>query len=405
MKHILFVDDERKVLDGIRRTLRPMRQEWTMTFVDTGQAALDALEDNPCDVIVSDIRMPNMNGVELLTKVKLRYPHIVRLALSGYADSELMAECTKAAHQFLSKPCDIETVKTTIARACKIKETLTDTSLVAFISTLDSLPSLPSLYSEIMDEITAPDGSIRKVGEIISKDVSMTAKILQLVNSSFFGLSNNIDTVNQAASMLGFDVIRSLVLSAKIFNHYEDKTGNSLNLEALWQHSGHTGAVALKIAKLAGAPSKTCDVAQMAGMLHDIGTLILQKNRPEEYREVESMCRAQSIERWQAEKQILGHTHMNVGAYLLTLWGIQNSIVEAVAYHHCPSEMTPEPEFSPLAAVHIAHSFVEHDASLGSQPSGLDNDYLTRIGVIDYVPQWRERCMGQCEQEFDQSEA
>lgn len=393
MKHILFVDDERKVLEGIRRTLRIMRHEWTMTFIDSGQGALEALETRPCDVIVSDIRMPNMNGVQLLSKVKSRYPHIVRIALSGYADSELMAECTKAAHQFLSKPCNIEKIKATIERACVSKEALTDSNLVSLISKLDSLPSLPSLYSEIMDEITSPAGSIQKIGAIIGKDVSMTAKILQLVNSSFYGLSENISTVKQAVTMLGFDVIRSLVLSSKIFDHFDNQTQNGMDLDSLWLHSGQTGAAAFKVAMLAGTDRKIREAAQMAGVLHDIGILILQKNMPLEYGKVKAMCRQESIELWCAEKKIIGHTHMDVGAYLLALWGIQSTIVEAVAYHHCPSAAPARPEFSPLAAVHIANSFI-HTKLFDDHPAApLDTDFLSNIGVIEQLPQWRERCM------------
>lgn len=394
MKHILFVDDETKILDAIRRTLRPMRDEWNMMFFESGQAALDALANRPCDVIIADIRMPNMNGVELLTKIKSQYPHIIRIALSGYADSELMAECTKSAHQFLSKPCEIETVKNTISKVCKSRDSLTHKSLISFITKLDALPSLPSLYSEILEEMNSPDGSLKGVSAIISKDVSMTAKLLQLVNSSFYGLPRNVSTVHQAATMLGFDVIRSLVLGTKIFNDYDSSGALSgLDLETLWLHSGQVGAVAYKVAKLAGANSKICDYSQMAGVLHDIGLLVFRENMPLEYREALALSQQESIQIWLAERKIIGHTHMEVGAYILTLWGIQNVVVEAVAYHHYPSSSAPEHEFSPLSAVHIANSFVDAKYLHDHAAVPLDESYLSNIGVIDKISQWRKGCM------------
>lgn len=188
MREILFVDDESNVLDGLRRMLRPMRRDWSMNFVDSGEAALEHISHEGCDVIVSDMRMPGMDGVELLGTVGQECPKAVRIALSGHAEMEMLLESVCAAHQYLAKPCDDETLKATIERACALRDLLSDERLTGLVTQLDSLPSLPTLYTEVTEELARSDSSLARAGEIIGKDVAMSAKVLQLVNSAFFGL-------------------------------------------------------------------------------------------------------------------------------------------------------------------------------------------------------------------------
>lgn len=394
MKHIMFVDDDQKVLDGIRRSLRPMRFEWNMSFLTSGQETLEVLSKQTCDVIVSDIRMPNMNGVELLTQIKERFPSVVRIVLSGCADTDLLSECTKVAHQFLSKPCDIKTIKATLNQVGSLKDSLPDDDFLQLVSKLESLPSLPALYCEILDEFESPNGSIQRVGEIISRDVSMTAKMLQLVNSSYYGLAKSATTAVQAATFLGFDVIKSLVLSVKIFSHFDNKIGNDLDIKTLWSNSAKSSVFARQIAIFAKLDRKSSDFAQMAGMVQDVGTLVLAENMPALYREINQYAKQQEMEIWQAEKKLLGHSHMEVGAYLLGLWGLPKPIIEAVAYHHCPSQNSENRSFSPLAAVHIANSFIHQLGDQSTVTGVLDTDYISTFGVLEQVPQWQQALNG-----------
>ena len=225
MRKILFVDDESMVLDGLRRMLRSMRQEWDMTFVESGQMALDWLEKNNCDVIVSDMRMPGMDGAQLLGEVRQRHPHMIRLALSGHSEVEMLLESVRATHQFLAKPCDPEILRSTVERALGLMAMIEDDAIRMIIAQIDSLPSLPALYGEVMNEICTPEGSISKVGQIIEKDVAMTAKMLQIVNSAFFGLKRHVSSASQATTLLGVDIIRSLVLTTKIFSSFDQDLG------------------------------------------------------------------------------------------------------------------------------------------------------------------------------------
>jgi CheY-like chemotaxis protein len=208
MRRILFVDDEPKVLAWLERMLRSMRHEWEMEFAKSGPEALEALAARPFDVVVSDMRMPGMNGTQLLAEVMQRHPQVVRIILSGNADHETGMKSVGPAHQFLTKPCDVEVVKTTVGRACALRDLLADERLRLLVSQMQSLPSLPSLYEELVRELQLPNASLKRVGEIISKDVGMTAKILQMVNSAFFGLRREVSSIGRALTLLGLENVK-----------------------------------------------------------------------------------------------------------------------------------------------------------------------------------------------------
>ena len=153
---ILFVDDEENVIHGLKRMLRTMRHEWDMGFAMSGQGALDILDGEPYDVLVTDMRMPAMSGTQLLNEVMNRYPHMVRIVLSGNADQEMILKSVRSAHQYLSKPCSPEILKSTVARAHALRGVLADDSLKGLVSGIETLPSLPSLYVEIMEALQSP---------------------------------------------------------------------------------------------------------------------------------------------------------------------------------------------------------------------------------------------------------
>jgi len=188
MKRVLFVDAEPKVLDGLRRLLHPMGSEWEMTFVGSGSKALSQLAANPFDVVVTDIRMPEMDGVELLERVSRQYPRVVRIVLSGQADDETSMRVVDLAHQCLAKPCDPDILKRALNRSCALRDIVGDPTIQALLARIDHLPSMPGILVELVREIRSPQASFQKVATIMTKDVGMTSKILQLVNSAFFGL-------------------------------------------------------------------------------------------------------------------------------------------------------------------------------------------------------------------------
>ena len=378
MRSILFVDDEPRVLQGIQRMLRPMRHEWDMTFVASGQQALEAMAQSSFDVVVSDMHMPGMDGAQLLAEVRKRHPDTVRIILSGYTDQEAVLRSVRPAHQYLSKPCEAETLKAAVARAFALRNFLTDPALTRLISGMESLPSLPSMYLEIMAELQSPDVSTQKVGQIISKDVGMSAKILQIVNSAFFGLPRRVADPGQAVTLLGLDTVKGLALSLQIFEGFDRRKLPGFPIDELWEHSMTVAASARKIARRESGDEKVSDDAFLAGLLHDVGKLALAENLPMRYARVLTLCEKKGTPHWQGESEVFGATHAEVGAYLLALWGLPDPIVEAVAYHHCPDEC-PNKAFSPLSAVHAANARRSaSDAQLtGIQAKGSEGETAT----------------------------
>ncbi|MCD4825737.1 MAG: HDOD domain-containing protein [Phycisphaerae bacterium] len=379
---IIFVDDERNILQGLRRMLRPMRDKWDLAFANGGNEALEHLAAEPCDVIISDIRMPQMTGVELLENVRRRHPHMIRFVLSGQAARETIIDAVGPTHQYLAKPCDAETLKAAIGRLEMLRDLLPVEKLREAISALESLPSMPSLYDELTRQLRGPEVSVKSVCRIISADIGMSGKLLQLVGSGFFGPPRHVSTPAEAAKVLGIDIIKSLALSLNVLTPFDPVKMEGFAMGTLWKHSTTVADHARKIAESQGADKKTADAAFIAGMLHDVGKIVLAEQLAEDYRSAVALARAEGVDSLEAERRIFGATHAQVGAYLLGIWGLEDSTVEATAYHHCPSAASNFTDFTALTAVHVAYCLDEGRA--------VDTEYLARLGLADSMTKWRD---------------
>lgn len=389
-KSILFVDDEALVLQGLQRMLRQMRNDWDLEFVDSGAKALEHMARANVDVIISDMCMPGMNGAQLLNEVMERYPRTVRLILSGQADKEMILKCVGAAHQFLAKPCDPEALKLTIRHASSLEALLQNENLRPLIAQIDRLPSLPSIYAELIQVLQDPEATLEQVGHIIATDIGMTAKILKLVNSAFFGLPRELSSPAEAALYLGLDTIRALVLSIHAFSQFDSLNLPGFSLQALWAHSMETAAAAKLIAQCEQVGPRLADEAFVAGVLHDIGKLILAANFSKEFDSALRIAALEHLENAAAEKRIFGVSHADVGGYLLGLWGLPGSVVEAVALHHNPAGSV-EKSFGSLTAVHVANALIhERGVIRDGVPSGhVDTEYLAELGLDHRLDTWR----------------
>lgn len=393
MQTILFVDDEPHVIDGLKRSLRSMRREWIMVFAGSGAEALERLAQQPFDVVVTDMRMPGMNGAQLLTEVLKRYPHIVRIMLSGHSDLQAIMQSVGPTHQYLSKPCDTEHLKETIANACTLRDLLGSATLRRMVAEMRLLPCLPSLYAEMMHAAQTPESPLAAIGEVIARDVGMTAKILQLVNSAFFGLPHRVTNAAEAVGMLGLDTIRALVLSFHIFGQCDAMLLPDFSAETLWRHSLTVGKLAKQIALMEGGDSCLCEDAYTAGLLHDAGKLALAIHVPYPYGKALALAREQHLPLFEAETIVIGACHAEVGAYLLGLWGLPKTIVEALAFHHCP-EILPTVEFTPLSAVYAANCLVNAACpdNNGGVEETINTAYFEAMGKAERIGLWAEAC-------------
>jgi HD-like signal output (HDOD) protein len=389
MKSLLFVDDDPRVLQVLQRQMQAMRDEWDMNFVEGGQQALDFMATHPVDVIVTDMSMPEMDGPQLLTEVNLRHPNTVRIVLSGQADRETVLSLAGPAHQYLPKPCNTKELCNAISRAFALRDLLCNDRLKELATRIKGLPSLPALYQQLTEEFEKEDASVERIGEIISHDIAMTAKILQLINSPFFGLPQPIDNPADAVMYLGLTTVRSLTLM-QVFAAPNYPPLPGFSLDSLARHCWMTGMAARHVAEAERRDLKMCDQCFLAGLLHDVGQLVLATNVPQEYARVIHASRDQGITVVQAEMDHFGATHADVGAYLLGLWGLPNPIIEAVALHHFPSRCVDR-EFSPVTAVHVADVIIHEHPGGGMEkpPPTLDTAYLKWLGLEGRIEVWR----------------
>ena len=392
MKRILFVDDDPKILGGLRRMLRGLRHDWEMEFVESGPEALDRLAAAHFDVVVTDMRMPGMDGSQLLSEARQRYSATVRMILSGQCERESVLKCVGPTHQFLTKPCDSEVLKSTIARACRLRDHLPDEWIKQAVSSIQSIPSRRSVYAGLQAELESPRASIHRVGEIISRDVGMTAKVMQLVSSGFFGTPQRVSEVAQAASFLGLETIGALLHSAGVFVPVAPESEKEHFWEVLGDHSLSVATAAKELAAAETDDATFIGDAYLSGLLHDVGTLVLAKDSPEQDLQSLASSRLQRMVLNQAEERTVNTTRDDVGAYLMGLWGLPDPIVRAIAYHLRPARSS-DTTFSPLTVVHVANAVMEEDlAGLLGVPTRIDTDYLQRIGCANRLDTWCEIC-------------
>ena len=388
-KRILFVDDDPALARVYALVLQNEKDRWEVRSTTSAKQALEMMKASPFDVVVSDLRMPEMDGAQLVVEIRKQYPRTSRVILSGIRDQEEVARCLGATHQFIPKPVNLETLRDTLTRICGLDQFLTDEKLRALVGQFETLPSFPALYIEVVRELAGADPSISRIAEIVGRDPAMTAKMLHIVNSAAFGLARKISGPFEAIQHLGTGTVRSLVLSVHVFSCFEQKV-KGFSIDEFETHALRSAMLARHIVESLGGDPAVGEEAYIAGMLHDVGRLMLASSLPEKYQQSVALAVASQMTLNAAETEIFGATHASVGAYLLGLWGLPATIVEAVAFHHTPGHSDVR-TFGPLTAVHIADA-VENEELKARRPMpspGLDAGYLNALKLQDRLEAWR----------------
>ena len=390
-KRLLFVDDDPNLLMGLQRGLRSMRDAWEMEFVDSGEVALEKQAAAAFDVIVSDMRMPGMSGLELLNKVQEQSPQTIRILLTGQADRHSVLNSVATAHQYVSKPYDAHQLRDLLAQTISLSDLLSNSAIKSFVSRLSCLPSLPSLYIGLTNELRSSDPSPGKIGEIIAQDLAMTAKVLQVANSAAHGMRSEITQPEQAVLLLGLDTVQSLVLSVSVFRSLGPGLDPSFSAEALWERSKLAGVLCRAIARAERVEVSKIGAYLSAGLLHDIGKLMIASVDPAQHHQIVEQVNATGKLTTEVEQDVLGCTHAEIGAYLLGIWGLPVSIVEAVAWHHRPADSAVT-DFSPLVAVHVVNGLLARSGSASSESDQIDMAFLERTGTRARFEVWEDAC-------------
>jgi HD-like signal output (HDOD) protein len=386
MIRVLFVDDDLEVLDSLRHLLHRQERDWEMVFLSDPETALDELAVEPADVVVSDMRMPGMGGAGFLARVRDLYPGAARIVLSG--DGDAARRALPFAHQYLGKPCRSEPLVDAVTRTASLYTHLADPVLRTMVSSLDRLPTVPHVYLEITRLAAEPDATLDDLAASVERDPALVAKILQMVNSAWFGRRRRLTSVREAVQFLGTDVLRGLALGGQAFGTMAIAPFEGFSLEGLQRHSLHTARLAARL--LEG--QKGVDDVFTTAMVHDIGQVVLAAGRREEYADVRRRAKAEHRPFHEAEYDAFGATHAGIGAYLLGMWGLPFPMVEAIAYHHSPRRVA-NGERRLLAAVHLADvlmSTAEPDREDHTPEQRLDIGFLDACGIQPDLPRWSQ---------------
>jgi putative nucleotidyltransferase with HDIG domain len=291
----------------------------------------------------------------------------------------------------LSKPCDPMVLKAVLARAFAAQDFVSHDAFQNWLGSITSLPVLPRIYNELMHELKLEEHcSLERAGLIVARDMGLSAKILQLVNSAFFGLGRVIGHPSEAAVFLGSETLRGLVLSLQVFSQFQQLKLVEFSVENLWKHSWTTGVLAKKLCEFEDAGTIITDEAFMSGLLHDVGKLVLAANFPVRLEENIRLARERQHTLWEQEFKVWGASHAELGAHLLSRWGLPPAVIEAVAFHHRPAQARCQ-TFCAVTAVHVANTLGRPPAPLGQLPQqSVDLDYLRGLGLTDRLESWRQ---------------
>jgi HD-like signal output (HDOD) protein/CheY-like chemotaxis protein len=370
-RRILFVDDEVSVLEGLRAVLRAQRHEWDMVFALGGVRATELLQSQTFDVVVTDMRMPVVDGAEVLQRAKQLQPHAVRIVLSGQTDVETAMKSVFSAHQFLAKPCEVKQLRAAVQRACGLNELVSSEELRSLAGDVSFLPSPPKTYLAISRAVANQSCTTGEVAAIVEREPALCAKVLQVINSAFFGLPRSVSSVAQAINYLGTLTLKNLALAMETM---QASRGAQLPLTSpeLLAFQTNSLLVGLLGRHWYAGDRRRADEAFVAGMLRDMGHWLLAVRTPTPVEAPD--C------------------HAALSAYLLGLWGIPHAVLEPVAFHERPDLV----EHGELEVVDVVHMADRIAAELVPSPfqrdvEPLDASRLEQLGVTaERLQQFRD---------------
>lgn len=361
---VLFVDDEPSITEGLRDVLWKHRDRFEVRVASGGAQALALLAAREVDILVTDVLMPEMNGLQLLEQVRNAHPEVVRISLSGYAQDDLVARSSAVAHQQLGKPVDAVSLRAALEKAGSFHRLLASGPLRRVIGSLGQVPSAPAGYAELTRALADPSVDFVKLARLLEKDLGTAARVLKLVNSAYYGPARTVGDLETAIARLGLAVMRHIVLTVDVEKHFPGAIPG-WPPGTLERHSVLCARLARRLAEPAAA-----EQAFAAGLLHDIGRVVLASRLPRQYLQLVEAATRAGTPVHQGEREGLGADHAEVGGYLLGLWGMEPEIVEAVLRHHDAAAF-PEAGRTGLGvvdAVRVAHALAGSTA--GPSPPG-----------------------------------
>ena len=392
---ILFVDDEPNLLSGLKRMLRKYRKEWDMAFAEGGPQALEVLAQQPFDIVVSDMKMPEVDGAALLLRVANDHPSTVRIILSGQSEHQQIMKVVDVAHQFRSKPCDAEKLCQSIRQVCQLQQRLADPLWRNRVTQMGSLPTQLDIKATLTCLLDEEQPDLQQVIELACSDLGFSSKVMQLTSSSFFGSPLSHATPQQACELLGIPILKELLLDGPTFEACVNDSWCSQFIQQICQHSARVAAAAKQIAEQESDDVGVINDSFTAGWFHDVGKIIMALFDPDSYQQTLRLAQEQQISLWQAEREVFGLTHAEIGGYVLGLWGLETRVVDVVSFYREPEKLNSE-QFGPLEAVYAANHFLRAPDWSGDQPTEtvFESEHLRQLGLADRVSEWHQQIKG-----------
>ncbi|MEM9160515.1 MAG: HDOD domain-containing protein, partial [Verrucomicrobiota bacterium] len=396
---ILIIDDELDYIEGYKAVLARKSDQWVIEYSNNPQQSLQSALQSPPDILIADYEMPQLNGIELLKAVEQKRPQVERFIVADPEEKDILDAGIGSSFHFLPKPCSGDFLISEIQRALAIESWLGNKRTKEIVGKMGEFPSLPPMYLKVMNALNSKNASAANIGKAIASDLAISAKIMQVVNSSYFGLDAKVSDITHAVSILGIDTVKNLVLAIQVFGKLGKSKDQLALTDQLWHHSMSVATAAKRIMQYETGDRKLAEEAYTAGLFHDIGKLVMINAVSDEFESARKLARKKGIPLWQAESETIGCTHADTGAYLLGRWGMPVNVVEAASLHHEPVN-TFGSTFSHLAAVHAANALTweNHFGSDSNPEAQADERFITEIGRSQSWAAWQEVVTGKREE-------
>jgi HD-like signal output (HDOD) protein len=379
---LLAIADPQTVVD-INQALG---DEWLTTHVTSETDALALLEAGAFHALIADFNLGSPDASELLNQTLEKCPDTARFLFAYEADLALIAARVRGTHEILPKPLDPASLKSRIENALDDSAPTEAGTATGF----DTASSIPSIYAEVLEALGSPGVTSQQVGEIIARDDTLTQEILMLTRSAYLGLPRKILEPVEAVEVLGLETVKALVMALQFLAEHSHVRPGYLSLENIWQHSVHVAQIARDLVLFETKDRALASQALAAGLLHDLGKVVLATNFDDLYGRVHSLARKQPVALWEIEKEMFGANHGEIGACLLGMWNMPGAVVEAASLHHEPP-LGEHDQLTPLAAVHIA-DVLEHQLQPRDEFRVLpvvNAPFLNQLGLLQRLPVWR----------------
>jgi HD-like signal output (HDOD) protein len=386
-RRIYIVDDQPQVLETAMALVTAVMPEAVVAGFGDPFKALEAIKANPPDLILSDQRMPGMQGSRLLEEARIAAPGTLRIMMSGHVSLDKLTSITSA-HQYVAKPFDVAQLKKMLERTFAARDRVQDKQLQTVVTSLRSLPSLPQVHHVLLTELENNNGASSVIGHTVARDAGLSAKVLQLANSPLFGRDYVVSSPVEAVLCLGTSMIAAIVLAQTLFKHYHASSHPEFSLERVWSHSWKTAALAQCYCREQGLPRQTQEEVFLAGLLHETGRLILMDNFPDQYQAACDAARKSHSPLESRLHEVFQAAPCEIAAYLLDLWGMPDSVVAAVSVLEKP-EKEKTSKFTAASALYIADQLASRETPPDPFPAVEWNAaYLRSIACSEDIRQW-----------------